>query len=150
MVICASSWESNTNKNIVIKWNITVSDNNSSCRAPCFRFTQICSISLVQFGSEVAVGRRDGLVLQPDLTAILQMLQFVSLSLSQRSSVPSSYGRWGSCPSSHNLCNAKIERVRAAHLTPQPEPLKLKCCLKSTKNNTQILQYSSAELSPIC
>lgn len=43
----------------------------------------------------------------------------LSLSLSQRSSVPSFYGRWGGCPGSHNLCNAKIERVRAAHLTPQ-------------------------------
>lgn len=64
----------------------------------------------------------------------------LSLSLSQWSSViPSINGRWGGCPGSHNLCNAKIERVRAAHLS-QPRPATL-------SNQIQTLRYSSAELS---
>lgn len=73
---------------------------------------------LVQFGSDVlaeAMGRcGSSFWLEP---------QFAPLSLSQRPSVPTFYGRWGGCPGSHNLCNAKIERVRAAHLTPRPETL---------------------------
>lgn len=47
----------------------------------------------------------------------------LSLSLRQRSSaIPWFHGGWDGCPGSHNLCNAKIERVRAAHLSHLSPP----------------------------
>lgn len=70
----------------------------------------------------------------------------LSLSLRQRSSaIPWFHGGWDGCPGSHNLCNAKIERVRAAHLSHLSPPE------QSNTNNRSLSQgkgfITSAKLS---